>query len=125
LRTSGFMDDVILAHSGPRRLWRHVDTVASVRRRAQGNAPGASYWLHRVLKLIHSATPDTTKLSCVCRFGGVNWIPEDSRLSPTETLKSDHVQSNCPVDTVIPDTTQTGPSCCVWCGGVSWALGGL
>jgi len=31
-------------------------------------------------------TPDTTKLSCLCRvrFGGVNWIPADNpRLSPT------------------------------------------
>ena len=44
-----------------------------------------------VLKLIHTATPDTTKLSCLCcvRIGGVNWIPDNSRLSPTENLKSE------------------------------------
>ena len=77
-----------------------------------------------VLKLIHAATPDTTKLSCLCRvrFGGVNWIPDNSRLSPTENLKSEHVQSNRPVDAGTPYTTQTGPSCRVWYGGVNWAL---
>ena len=38
----------------------------------------------------HIATPDTTKLSCLCRvrFGGVNWIPDNSRLSPIENVKS-------------------------------------
>ena len=69
------------------------------------------------LKLIHTATPDTTKLSRLCRlrFGGVNWIPDNSKLSPTENLlKSEHVQSNRPIHTGTPDTTQTGPSCCVW-----------
>jgi len=47
----------------------------------------------RNLKLVHTATPDTTRLSCLCRvrFGGVNWIPDSSRLSPTENLKSEHV----------------------------------
>jgi len=31
---------------------------------------------HVALQPIHTATPDTTKLSCLCRvrFGGVNWI---------------------------------------------------
>jgi len=45
-------------------------------------------------KLFHTATPDMTKLSCLCRvrFGGVNWIPDNSRLSPTENLKSEHVK---------------------------------
>jgi len=54
-----------------------------------------------ILKLIHTATPDTTKLSCLCRvrFGGVNWIPDNSRLSTTENLKSEHVQSNRPIHT--------------------------
>ena len=57
------------------------------------------------LKLIHTATPDTTKLSCLCRarFGGVNWIPDNSRLSPTENLKFEHVNSNCPIHTATPD----------------------
>ena len=38
----------------------------------------------------HIATPDKTKLSCLCRvrFGGVNWIPDNSRLSPIENVKS-------------------------------------
>jgi len=46
-----------------------------------------------ILKVIHTATPDTTKLSCLyrVRFGGVNWIPGNSRLSPTENLKFEHV----------------------------------
>ena len=39
---------------------------------------------------------------------------DNSRLSPTENLKSEHVQSNCSVHIATPDTTQTGPSCCVW-----------
>jgi len=58
---------------------------------------------------IHTAMSDTTKLSCLCRvrFGGVNWIPDNSRLSLTENLKSEHVNSNCPIHTTTPDTTQT------------------
>ena len=49
-----------------------------------------------ILKLIHTATPDTTKLSCLClvRLGAVNWIADNSRLSPTENLMSEHVNSN-------------------------------
>jgi len=75
----------------------------------------------RQLKLIHTVTPDPTKLSCLCRvrFGGVNWIPDNSRLSPIEYLKSKHVNSNCPIHTALPDTTQTGLFCRVWCGGVN------
>jgi len=53
--------------------------------------------LHDASALIHTATPDATELSCLCRgvrFGGVNWIlPDNSRLSPTENVKSEHVQS--------------------------------
>jgi len=39
-----------------------------------------------VLKPIHTATPDTTQLSCLCRvrFSGLDWIPDNSRLSPTK-----------------------------------------
>jgi len=39
-----------------------------------------------LLKLIHTALQDTTKLTCLCyvRFGGMNWIPNNSRLSPIE-----------------------------------------
>ena len=70
---------------------------------------------------IHTTTPDTTKLPCLCpvRFGGVNWIPDNSRLSPTENLKSEHVNSNCPIHTTTPDTTQTGLFCRVCCCGVN------
>jgi len=73
------------------------------------------------LQLNHTATPDTTKLSCLCRFSfdGVNWIPNNSRLSPTENLKSEHVQSNRAIHTDTADTTHTGLSCRVWCGGVN------
>jgi len=69
-------------------------------------------------RLIHTAAPDTTKLSCLCRvrFGGVNWIPDNSGLSPKEKVESEHVRSNCPIHTGTPDTTQTGAvlSCLVW-----------
>jgi len=42
------------------------------------------------LKLIHTATPDTTKLSCLCRVrsGGVNWIPDNSRLCRRQKICS-------------------------------------
>ena len=71
-------------------------------------------------KLFYTATPDTTKLSRLCcvRFGAVNWIPDDSRLSPTENLRSEHVHVNCPIHTPTPDTSQTGLFCRVWCSGV-------
>ena len=36
-----------------------------------------------------------------------------------ENLKSEHVQSNRPFHTGAQDTTQTGPSCSVWRGGVN------
>jgi len=43
------------------------------------------------LKMIHTVTPDKRKLSYLCRvrFGSVNWIPDNSRLAPTENLKSE------------------------------------
>ena len=74
-----------------------------------------------LLKLTHAATPDTTKLSCLCRvrFGGVSLIPDNSRLSLTENSKSEHVQSNRPIYTGTPDTAETDQSCRVWCGGVN------
>jgi len=66
-------------------------------------------YVHSNLKPIHSAAPDTTKLSCLCRvrFGGVNWIPDNSRLSHTENVKSEHVQNNRPIHIGRPDATQT------------------
>jgi len=59
------------------------------------------YCLGTPLKPIRTATPDTTKLSRLCRvrFGGVSWIPDNSRLSQTENLKSEHVNSNRPIHT--------------------------
>jgi len=65
--------------------------------------------------------PDTTKLSCLCRvrFGGVNWIPDNSRLSPTENVKPEHVNSSRSIHIATADTTQTGLSCRVWCCGVN------
>ena len=73
------------------------------------------------LQLVHSSAPRTTKLSCLCRvrFGGVNWILDNSRLSPVECLKSEHVNRNCPVHTATADSTRTGLFCRVWCGDVS------
>jgi len=48
-----------------------------------------------MLEPVHTATPDTTKLSRLCRvrFDGVNWIPGNSRLSPTENMKSGHINN--------------------------------
>ena len=67
---------------------------------------------------IHTARPDTTKQSCLCRvgLGGVNSILYNSRLWPTENLKSDHVNSNCPIHTghARRDTDETFLSCPVW-----------
>ena len=65
---------------------------------------------------IHTARPDPTKQSCLCRvcLGGVNGILDNSRLSPTENLKSEHVNSSCLIHTATPDTTQTGLFCRVW-----------
>jgi len=77
-----------------------------------------------VVKLIRTATPDTTKLSCPCRvrFGGVNWIPDNSRLSPTKNPpKSEHVNSNCAIHTATPDTTQDRTVLSCLAGGVNWA----
>ena len=56
----------------------------------------------------HRARHDKTVLS-VSR--PLRWCELDSRdnsrLSPTENLKPEHVQSNCPIHTGRPDTTQT------------------
>jgi len=62
----------------------------------------------RLMLSSHRPPPDTTKLSCLCRvrFGGVNWIPDNSRLSPKENLESEHVQSNRPIHTATSDTTR-------------------
>jgi len=72
------------------------------------------------LKLVHNVTPDATKLFCLCRvcFGGLNWIPDNTRLSPTE--KSWSINMIRAIFQFTPDTAQTGPTCRVWCGGVNW-----
>jgi len=44
---------------------------------------------------------------------------DNSGLSPTENLKSEHVHSNRPIHTSTRGTTQTGPSCRVWCDGLN------
>ena len=44
----------------------------------------------------------------------MNRIPDNSRLSPTENFKPERVQSNRPIHSGTPDTTQTGSSCLVW-----------
>jgi len=44
------------------------------------------------------------------RFGGVNWIPDNSRLSPTENLNSGHDSSNCSIHTSIPDKARLPPT---------------
>jgi len=60
-----------------------------------------------LIRCIRSATPDTTKLSCLCRarFGSANCITDNSRLSSTEKLKSEHINSYRPIHTATPDTT--------------------
>jgi len=70
------------------------------------------------LKLIYTATPDATKLSCLCRvrFRGLNWIHDNSRVSSTENLKSEHtlaVLSNSHRHARY-DSDRTVLSCLVW-----------
>jgi len=70
--------------------------------------------------IIHTARHDKTVLSVtLCRvgFGSVNWIHDNSRLSPTENLE--RVNSNCSIHTALPDTTHTRLFCSVWCGDVN------
>jgi len=71
--------------------------------------------------LQYTAMPDATKLSCLCRvrFGGVNWIHDNSRLCPTKYSKSEHVQSNRPIHT-RHDKDRTVLSRLA--GGVNWSL---
>jgi len=48
-RTSGFMDDVICNNGSHESISIPLQRVTSLRRRAQANAPAASYWLRRVI----------------------------------------------------------------------------
>jgi len=71
-----------------------------------------------------SARHDETVLSVSrpLRFGGVNWIPDNSRLSPTENLRSEHIQSNRTIYT-RHDTDRTVLSRLA--DGVNWTLAKL
>jgi len=66
----------------------------------------------RQRKLIHNHTAAT----CLCRvrLGCVNWIPDNSRLSPTENLQHEHVRSNRPHRHTRHDTDKTVLSRLVW-----------
>jgi len=68
----------------------HVNAYPECTKNALKSPPACFTTTVPALKLIHTATPDTTKLSCLCRvrIGGVNCTPDNSRLSPTENLKS-------------------------------------
>ena len=69
---------------------------------------GCLYNLNDVIQS-HECTPPRhrhNKTVCMC--------PDNSRLSPTETVKSEHVNSYRPTDTATPDATQTGLFCRVW-----------
>ena len=59
---------------------------------------------HTSIKAIFTPPRQTRQNSCLCRvhFGGVIWILDNSRLSPTENVKSGRVQSNCPIHTGTP-----------------------
>jgi len=61
-----------------------------------------TYPIHAICQ----ARPDKTVLSVSCLTRRYEWIPEDARLSPTENLKSEHGNSNCPIYTATRDTTQ-------------------
>jgi len=51
-------------------------------------------------------------LSVSCLPGGVIWILDDARLSPTENFKV--WTRNCPIPTADADATQTGQYRRVW-----------
>jgi len=70
-----------------------------------------------LLKLIHTSLQDTTKLSCLCyvRFGGMNWIPNNSRLSPIELeVWTRSEQSSNSRRHTRHNTDRTILSCLVW-----------
>jgi len=73
-----------------------------------------------LLKLILTATPDMTKLCCLCLvcFVGLNWIPDNSRLSPAENLKSEHINTLITIVQFTPPC-QTRLFYRVLCGGVN------
>jgi len=62
-----------------------------------------------------------TKLCCLCLvcFVGLNWIPDNSRLSPAENLKSEHINTLITIVQFTPPC-QTRLFYRVLCGGVNW-----
>ena len=101
--------DNIHAHHNTPNYWSADRASASATAREHLHDRRRRRLDYTQLKLIDAATSDTAKLSCLCRvsFGGV-------KMSPAENLKSEHVDSNCPIHTATPDTTQTEQSCRVW-----------
>jgi len=61
-------------------------------------------WHRRHASFVHSIIPNSHRQArpnkTVLCLGSVNWIFNDSRLLPTENLKSEHAQSKCPIYTV-------------------------
>jgi len=73
-----------------------------------------------LLKLIHIASRQARHNKTVLSVSrGVNWIPDNSRLSVAEDSKAEHVQSHRPIHT-RHDTDRTVLSCLA--GSVNWAL---
>ena len=68
-------------------------------------------WAPTVLKLIHTATPDKTKLSCLCRFrfGAVNWIVKTVADWKFEVRTRSQQSSNLHRDT--RDDKTVAPAC--------------
>jgi len=69
---------------------------------------------------LHTATPDTTKQSCLCRVGrgGVNWTVlllkrSDFNCSVGDSLELSRIQFT------PPRQTRRGQDCFVWPGGVN------
>jgi len=95
-------NNAVIAVNAAVVTWHHLWNVIELLRVANRES------ICNVKANSHRHTRNDKKLSCLCRvrFGGVNWIPDNSRLSPTENLKPEHVHS--PIHTTTPDTTQTG-----------------
>ena len=95
------------------RLCRYVEASSHRHARHDETVPSVRYDTRCYFNVRSKA--DTSQLNLPhVRFGGVNWIPGNSRLSPTENLKSERIRINRPIHTDTPDTTQTGLSCRVW-----------
>jgi len=98
-----------------REDWSSASVVTREKNNSN-NSTDETQQLILLLKLIHTATPDTKKLCCLCRDRLRCELDSrrNSRLSPAENFKSDHVQIYRLIRAGTADTTQTGPSCLVW-----------